>query len=214
MASNRARENGITIPDPTDRWYGGLNEGQLMALASIAEAGPDVYSIVKRAWSQGHDTDTIKQMLVSLQYPTGDVDRIVSELEAGKASNGTQSKPGESNPQGKPARATGKTIYVDKSGKASYDKPKAGGKPTARVDTGNQFVDDLLNDALRSGGKEKALKLAVKALTSYAAIGTRDAVGGAGSRDRGRYRRADDRGILKSLRDIDTFLKQTRLMKT
>lgn len=210
MARNMARYDGITIPEPTDRWHGGLDEGQLTALASIAEAGPDVYSIVKRAWSQGHDPDTIKQMLVSLQYPTSDVDRIVSELEAGKASDGNQPKPGDAKPQGKSAKATGKTIYVDKTGKASYDKPKASGKTGARVDTGNQFVDELLNNALQSGGKEKALKLAVKALTSYAEIGTRDA---SGSRGGGRYRRADDRGILKSLRDIDTFLKQARLMK-
>jgi hypothetical protein len=197
----------VEIPEPSDHWTGGLSEGQLMALAAIAESGPDVYSIVKRAWSQGHDPDTIKQMLVSLQYPTGDVDRIVSELEKGKAAGGAQTSPLGSDKR--QAAKPEKTIYVDRSGKASYDKPKAKQKTPARVETGNEYVDDMLNKALAAGGKERALKSAVMALNSYAAMSSRSPTD---SRGRIRkYGQVDDHGILRSLRDIDTFLKRSRL---
>lgn len=137
------------MPPIRDQWSGGLNESVLSTLALIAEGKPDVFSIVKRAWSQGNDADTIKQMLKSLKYPTKDVDRIVSKLEARKA--GTQQP--QDRQQGKP-----------------QEQPKdqqSTQQPVPVVKTGNDYIDALVNRKLKSGGKEAAISFATGMLAKY-----------------------------------------------
>jgi len=159
------------VPDVGRTWRGGLSESMLSTLAFIAEAAPDVYSIVRRAWSQGHDADTIKQMLQTLSYPTKDVDKIIGKLEAKKSQSAGSATPPSGQPPAPPPSADptkDKTIYVDRTGKASYDKPTAAAPKPATISTGDDYIDSVLNTALRSGGKEQALKAAMGLLTQYA----------------------------------------------
>lgn len=163
------------LPRIEETWHGGLSEGMMSTLAMIAEAEkPDVYSIVKRAHAQGHDASTIKQMLKVLNYPTGAVDKILAKLTARDTKQDPQAAAAQpqqpTQPQPQP-----RTIYVDRTGGATYDRPptatsgvpRVKPSPPKRVTTGDDYVDGILNAALQAGGKDEAIKTAVTMLTAY-----------------------------------------------
>lgn len=186
--------------DPGGEWSGGLSEGMMSTLAMIAESKPDVYSIVKRAYSQGHDADTIKQMLKSLQYPTNEVDGIISKLAAKRQGTSIVPKipaPGAKKQGGKKQG----TIYVDKSGKATYDRPAP--PKSASVKTGNAYVDGVINDTLARHGKMAALRAAVTLLQRYQAK-----LDGSERRHRGRHGQSDVvADAMKTLINVNRWLQ-------
>lgn len=201
------------LPRVDETWHGGLSEGMMSTLAMIAEAEkPDVYSIVKRAHAQGHDASTIKQMLRVLNYPTGAVDKIIAKLASRDKKQDPQASasPPEQPPQPQP-----KTIYVDRAGGATYDRPatstsgvpRVKPSPPRRVTTGDEYVDGILNAALQTGGRDEAIKTAVTMLTAYERKRRMKDRGYPTVRDRGARDREQRPDFAKQILNFDKWLK-------